>query len=284
MIYRELIRVIRNESFGLEYLEQFYITVSLLLLECNSDDNIRMQLELIGELQDLAINNQTKLRLSNTNKFALHATPISLLSMLSFVVRIPDIFEYKDKLVSLRKTLVPHLLPPLTEDYSPDIDPSAHIEAALIDLEPVRSALREAGRYSDRGSRGHSAVTSSRGASPSIVDSSPRNSWMSPEQSVLDRRRPSGVSVSSVHVDVDSCASSPGVLRRPATVELNFAEMKRALAEPSSKEKEAEERQRKLLLEKFQTASFAELCNMNRAHHNTESLHQCISDIYNKVH
>ena len=45
-----------------------------------------------------------------------------------------------------------------------------------------------------------------------------------------------------------------------------------------------QESMRELLLEKFQTASFAELCNMNRAHHNTESLHQCISDIYNKVH
>merc|ERR1719147_301711 len=81
-IYRELIRVIRSESFGNEYLEQFYITVSLLLLECNSDDNIRLQLDLIGELQDLAINQDVGediLRLSNANKFALHATCISLL-------------------------------------------------------------------------------------------------------------------------------------------------------------------------------------------------------------
>lgn len=283
-IYRELIRVIRSESFGLEYLEQFYMTVSLLLLECNSDDNIRMQLDLIGELQDLAVNNETKLRLSNSNKFALHATAISLLSMLSFVVRIPDIFEYKDKLVSLRKTLVPHLLPPLTEDYSPDIDPTAHIEAALIDLEPVRSALREAGRYSERGSRGVS-VRTSRGNSPSLMDSSPRNSWMAPEHVMRDLadRRPSAISVSSVTVDVDSCASSPGIMRRPAGLELSFAEMKRALAEPSTREKEAEERQKKLLLEKFQTASFAELVAMNRAQHNTETLYQCISDIYNKV-
>merc|ERR1719166_802093 len=50
-IYRELLSVIRVEAVGIEFLEQFYITVSLLLLECNSDDNIRLQLELVGELQ-----------------------------------------------------------------------------------------------------------------------------------------------------------------------------------------------------------------------------------------
>ena len=55
--------MIRSESFGIEYLEQFYITVSLLLLECNSDDNIRLQLELIGELQDLATTTDSTLRL-----------------------------------------------------------------------------------------------------------------------------------------------------------------------------------------------------------------------------
>merc|ERR1712155_442321 len=120
-----------------EYLEQFYITVSLLLLECNSDENIRLQLDMIGELQDLATNGDSlRLRLSNT-----------------------------DKLVSLRKQLVPHLLPPLEEDYSPDIDPEAHIEAALIDLELVKVALREAGRYTERGGRGHNVKTS-RGSSP----------------------------------------------------------------------------------------------------------------------
>ena len=105
-----------------------------------------MHLELIGDVQELATNNDNKHRLSNANKFALHSICISLLSILSFVVRIPDIFEYKDRLVSLRRQLVPHLLPPLEEDYSPDLDPLLHVETALIDLEPVRAALREAGR------------------------------------------------------------------------------------------------------------------------------------------
>ena len=281
--------MIRSESFGIEYLEQFYITVSLLLLECNSDENIRLQLDMIGELQDLATNGDSlRLRLSNADKFGLHATAISLLSTLSFVVRIPDIFEYKDKLVSLRKQLVPHLLPPLEEDYSPDIDPEAHIEAALIDLEPVKVALREAGRYTERGGRGHNVKTS-RGSSPAPGlqtprGSSPRISWTDRDSGVA--RRPSCISVSSVTVDVDSCASSPGIRRRPAVTEFSFAEMKRALAEPTQREKEEAERARRAMLERFQTASFSELCEMSAASRpaHTETLYQCLSDIYSKVH
>jgi len=277
-IYRELVRVLKSETIGVEFLEHFYTTVALLLLECNSDENIRMQLDLIGETQELATNNDYKLRLSNANKFALHSTCVSLLSMLSFVVRIPDIFEYKDRLVSLRRQLVPHLLPPLEEDYSPDLDPNLNIESALIDLEPVKIALREAGRYSDRqGSQNHS-LRNSRASSPSARHS-PRNSWI---ESVHVQRRPSSVSVSSVQVDVDSCASSPGILRKPVNIEVTFAEMKRALAEPSMKEREVEEKGRKQLQEKFQTASFGELCELTLANRNTETLYQCLADIYSR--
>ena len=280
---RELVRVIQKSRIDVEYLEQLYVTVSLLLLECNSDENIRLQLDMIAQLQDLA----AETRISDADKFCLHATAISLLSTLSFVVRIPDIFEYKDKLVSLRKQLVPHLLPPLEEDYSPDIDPEAHIEAALIDLEPVKVALREAGRYTERGGRGHNVKTS-RGSSPAPGlqtprGSSPRISWTDRDSGVA--RRPSCISVSSVTVDVDSCASSPGIRRRPAVTEFSFAEMKRALAEPTQREKEEAERARRAMLERFQTASFSELCEMSAASRpaHTETLYQCLSDIYSKV-
>ena len=94
-IYRELLKVLKAETVGVEFLEHFYATCSLLLLECNSDENIRMQLDLIIEIQELALNANSNLRLSNANKFALHSLCISLLSVLSSVVRVPDIFEYR---------------------------------------------------------------------------------------------------------------------------------------------------------------------------------------------
>ena len=39
----------------MEFLEHFYSTCALLLLECNSDENIRMQLNLIIDIQVLVI-------------------------------------------------------------------------------------------------------------------------------------------------------------------------------------------------------------------------------------
>ena len=56
-----------------------------------------MQLNLIVDIQELALNTNSNLRLSNANKFALHSLCISLLSILSFVVRVPNIFEYRYK-------------------------------------------------------------------------------------------------------------------------------------------------------------------------------------------
>jgi len=278
-IYRELMSVLRSEPVSVEFLEQFHTTTSLLLLECNSDENIRLQMDMIQEIQELALNNNNSLRLSNANKFSLHSTCISQLSMLSFVVRLPDIFEYKDRLVSLRRSLVPHLLPPLEEEYSPDIDPNDNLEQGLIDLEPVKAALKDCGRYSDKtgGSGAKTSLQSSRANSPR---NSPRNSWIESVHSV--QRRPSSVSVSSVTVDVDSCASSPGILRRPPTVDVGFAEMKRALAEPSVKDREIEEAARRQLHDKFLTATFSELCSLTLSSKPPESLYQCIAEIYGR--
>jgi len=277
-IYREMISVLKSEPVSVEFLEQYHTTTSLLLLECNSDENIRYQMDMIHEIQELAFN-KNSLRLSNANKFALHSTCISQLSMLSFVVRLPDIFEYKDRLVSMRRSLVPHLLPPLEEEYSPDIDPVENLEQSLIDLEPVKAALKDCGRYSDKtgvaGAR--SSLQSSRANSPRH---SPRNSWMESVHSV--QRRPSSVSVSSVTVDVDSCASSPGIIRRPPAVEVGFAEMKRALAEPSVKDRELEEAAKRQLHDKFLTATFSELCSLTLSSKPPESLYQCIAEIYER--
>ena len=59
--------------------------------------------------------------------------------------------------------------------------------------------------------------------------------------------------------------------------------MKRALAEPTIREKEEVERERRNLIEKFQTASFSELCEMTARHAPQETLHQCLSEIYTKT-
>ena len=82
---------------------------------------------------------------------------------------------------------------------------------------------------------------------------------------------------------MDSRASSPGIVKKPVQLELGFAEMKRALAPPTSKEKEYAENARRELLEKYQTASFGELCQMTLDSRPRETLYQCLTEIYSKV-
>ena len=97
---------------------------------------------------------------------------------------------------------------------------------------------------------------------------------------------------------------------RPPHIEVSFAEMRRALHEqPTESERAQEARQREVtcfipfhlyiftsswniacgcnktaqvLLEKFQTASFAELCSITMANKPAESLYHCLNDIYGR--
>ena len=97
-------------------------------------------------------------------------------------------------------------------------------------------------------------------------------------------------------------------LHRPPHIEVSFAEMRRALHEqPTESERAQEARQREVtclynlpalhlflkiacdcnatvqvLLEKFQTASFAELCSITMANKPAESLYHCLNDIYGR--
>ena len=100
---------------------------------------------------------------------------------------------------------------------------------------------------------------------------------------IIDKYLQLSSSIFYRQVDVDSRASSPGIMKKPVQVELGFAEMKRALAPPTSREKENAEMARKELLEKYQTASFGELCQMTLDSRPKETLYQCLSDIYSKV-
>jgi len=65
-------------------------------------------------------------------------------------------------------------------------------------------------------------------------------------------------------------------------VDVGFAEMKRALAEPSVKDREIEEAARRQLHDKFLTATFSELCSLTLSSKPPESLYQCIAEIYGR--
>ncbi|XP_023335599.1 protein EFR3 homolog cmp44E [Eurytemora carolleeae] len=275
-LYSEFLKVLREESNSCEFHQHIWTTCSLLLLECNSDENIGFQIDLIRDIQDLAMSTKN-IRLNNANRIALHSICVSLLAMIGFVVKSSDLTEYKDRLVSIRRSIAPHLLPPLEEEYTPDAETSSTPEQVLIDLEVVRNCLRQEGRYIDKVGSRTPSVRNSRQNSPRH---SPRNSWM--ENVNMHNRRPSSVSVNSVNVEVDSAASSPGIIRKPPNTEVSFFAMKKALQEPSARDRDTEERNRRLLREKYLTASFKELCEMTAANKPSGNLQQCVNEVFGR--
>ena len=142
---------------------------------------------------------------------------ILMCTISGFVVKSVDLMEYKDRLISVRRSLAPHLLPPLDDDYSPDLEPNLDLDKILIDLEVAKTALRKEGRFVDKigGHGGHgSGLSSHRNSRQNSPRHSPRNSGME-WHGVGDpaQRRPSSVSLNSVSLELDSGASSPGVFR-----------------------------------------------------------------------
>jgi len=280
-LYGELLKVLKEESNCAEFYENIWITCALLLLECNSDENIAFQVEFIKDVQDLAASSSHNIRLSLANRISLHGLCMCLLAMLGFVVKSVDLIEYKDRLFSVRRSLAPHLLPPWSDDYPPDIEPKLDLDEILIDLEVAKSSLRKEGRYVDKkeGPSGGSGLSSHINSRQNSPRHSPRNSGM--DWGNLVQRRPSSVSVNSVSVELDSCSSSPGVFRKPPNTEVSFWAMKKALQEPSIRDKEEEEKQKRAIREKYLNASFKELCDLTASKRNS-SLHNCLHDLFNK--
>jgi hypothetical protein len=53
-----------------EFHEHIWTTCALLLLECNSDENIGYQIDLMRDIQELASNSAHNIRLNYASRFA----------------------------------------------------------------------------------------------------------------------------------------------------------------------------------------------------------------------
>ena len=74
-------------------LERVWRTCCLLLLECSSDKNVVLLLDLIGDLQDVAVRDDSA---------SLHGLCISLLAILCHVLAIPQLLQHKREVVAAR--------------------------------------------------------------------------------------------------------------------------------------------------------------------------------------
>ena len=74
-------------------LERVWRTCCLLLLECSSDKNVVLLLDLIGDLQDVAVRDDSA---------SLHGLCISLLAILCHVLAIPQLLQHNREVVAAR--------------------------------------------------------------------------------------------------------------------------------------------------------------------------------------
>ena len=74
-------------------LERVWRTCCLLLLECSSDKNVLLLLDLIRDLQDVAVRDDSA---------SLHGLCISLLAILCHVLAIPQLLQHKREVVAAR--------------------------------------------------------------------------------------------------------------------------------------------------------------------------------------
>jgi hypothetical protein len=92
-------KVLEQGQYNSLFLNNLFTACALFLFECHSDDNIWMQVDLMEDMQDLA------LQMQNPNlSCQLHSTCLALLTLITSV-NLPDVTEYR-----LRNDKAPLLL------------------------------------------------------------------------------------------------------------------------------------------------------------------------------
>ena len=149
------------------------------------------------------------------------------------IVNIPDIDIHLDDVVKSRKSVMAHLLPPITENYNPGLDPNAlnDVEddnSVLINVDQVKEALKNAGK--DVEQFGSSLLPT---FAASALGGLNRMSGQDYIGSRGTSRRSSTVSAASIFLELHSpggsTASSPGPHRAQAAAETDFKAFKRIL-------------------------------------------------------
>lgn len=271
-VFQHFKRVLEEQSNTIEFIEAIYTTCALLHIETSATDESALYLlDLIESVQGIAIKN---MNLSTENRFALHAIAICFLSLLATTVQSTELDVYLDGIVQSRDAKAPHMLPPLSEEYHPGLDPNTPEEDILIDSIQVKEALKNAGKDVQR------MDSLPRRKSPS------RNSWPEQREQYLNSnsssRRPSTISSESINgVDYHSACSSPGIIRKPFSEDVSIAAFKKVLEGPSQVEKEAEIARKKEMQQIYLNATLEEI--MIKTAKDGPELRDLLNDVFSRV-
>lgn len=271
-IFGHFKKVLEEQSNTVEFIEAIYTTCSLLHVETSAtDESAFYLLDLIDAVQSIATSN---LNLSTENRFALHAIAICFLNLLASTINSTELDTYVDTIVHARQKKTPHMLPPINEEYRPGLDPNIQEDDILISKNLIMEALKNAGKDVERID-----------ALPQRKTSPSRNSWPEPQLplSADSSRRASTISSSSLAVDhYGSLSSSPVKARKPLSEEITVAAFKKILEGPSQLEKEAEDKRKRDLQDKFLNASLEEICEITGK--KGPEIHEVLNDLFARIH
>lgn len=230
--------------------------------------------------------------MSYVHKCNLHSLAISLLALLGRVTGVNNIMTYSQTIIEARREEASHWLPDL-------IDPDSHYEKKpmtlphlLIDKvdlllslktifysnqHPPQVALVECLQNADMDT--HRLANGQPYGLHQVDQTAHRTSWVDAStaggvsSSMMSRASLADINSSSLNAsmsggDLDSSVnSSPVLVRKSITVDLNFDAMKRSLAEPTDSAKR-EQRDRKLQITKaFREANFEDLMRRTEPKH-----------------
>lgn len=250
-IYASFKTVLIEQNNTKEFLEAIYTTVALLSVEMAAiDESAFCLLDFIESIQNIAVQETA---LTTDNRLALHSVAVCLLALLGTLMNVPAIDDYVIQLLTIRADKAPHLLPPLKDEYNPDLDPNNLSPEILINPTTVKDELKNAGK----------SVQFVSGLTRTDKPGSPHMNWHEPHILPTINRRPSTVSSSSIGLDAgDSTSSSPMIVHRPIPEEVSIKAFKKILEGPSQRERDDEEAKRKKIQDTFLHAEFDELCSL----------------------
>ncbi|XP_055082640.1 protein EFR3 homolog B-like [Periophthalmus magnuspinnatus] len=244
-LYRHVFLAFKEESNGRDHYHALFILLAVVLLELANEEVVVDLIRLVFALQELAMSNQEGL--SVFNRCGIQAVCAAFLSLLCQLGPPPNLKTYITQVVESCRTKAPYLLPEFVFSDSPGL-PEGELEVetcCLFDQSGISEALTGSsyGAHSDR-----------------------LNSPYIPQLSDEDRlsRRKSVGDVISLQMDLNPETRQVS-LQKPQTEQITFETLKNAIEDAGGAEEE--QKRRREVTERFQTAPFEEiaaLCGSKR--------------------
>ncbi|XP_047432194.1 protein EFR3 homolog B-like [Mugil cephalus] len=233
-LYRHVFLVCRDGDSGRHHYQAVLSLLAVLCVELTNEEVLVDMLRLLLSLQDLALSNQESL--STLNRCSVHAVLAAVLLLLSQLGPPPPLRHLVCEVIERRRRDAPHLLPEGVFCDRPRL-PGAElqVDAAFLFSQSEISEALTGSSYGAHSERFNTPYT------PQLMD-----------EDRFSKRRSVG-DVMSLQMDIHFCPDGP---QQPEEEQISFETLKTTLEDRGAEE---EDRRRREVVERFQTAPFEEI-------------------------